>query len=470
MYKILKKRASGTATPAIIVITGAFLVVVYGLLFVLGNQLEYSNRQVASEMALHVAEAGVDYYRWHLAHDPDDFQDGTGAEGPYEHEYIDPQGNAVGKYSLAITSPSLGSSIVTIRSTGWTYQYPSVKRTIRVQYGQPSFAIYSFLSNASAWYAEGITINGLIHSNNGLRMDGINTSLVTSAQEEYHCGSETGCQPPTRKPGVWGDGSDAGLWQFPVTQIDFDAISLDLPHMRTAAQSDGLHLPSSGADGYHLTFSDTGTVTVRRVSRTSSIRGYSVPGQGLGAEGQGGCRRIYQQITNESLVGTYDLSSTPIIFAEDNVWVEGQVRGRITVVAATFPIQSSDADIWITGNITYTAYDGSDVLGLISQNNIFFARDIPTNFQIDGVLMAQKGKIIRHGYLDNCGESSSSIRDSLTINGSLISYYKSYWNFNNPLESGFVTRTINYDTHVLYDPPPYFPTSGEYEFISWLEE
>jgi len=367
---IFGKNLRGSITPALLVITGAFVVVIFALLLAVSLQLDFSHRQVSSEQALHIAEAGVNYYRWHLAHAPEDFQDGTGQVGPYEHEYLDPQGNAVGKYSLDVTPPSLGSTIVTIRSTGWTYQFPKIKRTVRVQYGIPSFSEYAFLSNASSWYGLGVTVNGRIHSNNGIRMDGTNTSLVTSAQETYMCGSETGCSPPQQMPGVWGSGGDQGLWQFPIPTIDFDSISLDLSNMLDASISDGLHLDSSGSRGYHLVFASDGTVTVTRVLSTSQIRGYSVPGEGLGEEGIGGCRRLYQIITNETPIGTYSLNNIPIIFAEDTIWVEGTVKGRITVVAATFPIASSNVDIWIRGNLSYSAYDGSDVLGLISQNNI----------------------------------------------------------------------------------------------------
>lgn len=470
----VNKSSKGTITPALLIITSAFLIVLYSILFVVTLQFQYSNRQVGSEIALNVAEAGVNYYRWHLAHDPDDFTDGTGGPGPYEHEYVDPQGNAVGKYSLEIIPPSSGSSIVTIRSTGWTYQFPNITRTITTQYGIPSFSRYSFLSNSSGWYGSGITVNGLIHSNNGIRMDGTNTSLVTSAQSTYMCGSETGCSPPQSRPGVWGSGGNQGLWQFPVPPVDFGTISVDLTNMRTSAQSSGLYLPDSGSRGYHLVFANNGTVSVYRVTATNVVRGYSVPGEGLGAEGGGGCRNLDQLIASEVLIGTYNLSATPIIFIEDDVWVEGTVRGRTTVAAATFPIQSSNVDIWIRNNITYTAYDGSDVLGLVSQNNIFFVRDVPNVFQVDAVLMAQNGKIIRHRYTNTSCSSGivGSVKNSLTINGALTNYYKSYWNYTSgsTLISGFTTRQINYDANLLYAPPPYFPTSGEYEFISWLEE
>lgn len=469
--KTVKHHQRGSILPALLIISGAFIVVIYGLLFVLTLQFDFSQRQMASERALHIAEAGINYYRWHLAHDPDDFADGTGVEGQqYEHNYLDPQGESIGNFSLEIAPPTEGSSIVTIGSTGWSNEFPKIKRTITAQYGIPSFSRFSFLSNASSWYGTGITINGQVHSNNGIRMDGTNTSLVTSAKDEYRCGSETGCHPPEPKPGVWGSGGDKGLWQFPVPVVDFDSISFNFAQMKEDAQNTGLYMDASGASGYHIIFFSDGTFRLFRVNSTDYIRGYSVPGQGLGEEGVGGCRQLHQIITDETLLGTYDISDTPIIFVEDDLWVQGTITGRLSVVAARFPIVSSDVNIWIPNNITYANYDGSSVLGLISQNNIFLARDVPDDFQIDAVLMAQSGKVIRHGYFDWCGGTEGAVKDKLTINGSIISYFKSYWNFGAGPESGFVEREINYDTNALFTPPPYFPTTGDYELISWKEE
>ena len=467
MQKKLKK---GSIIPSLLVICGAFIIVIYGLLFGITLQFSFAQRQIAFDNAMHIAEAGVDYYRWHLAHDPDDFQDGTGSSGPYEHEYFDPQGPSIGTFSLDIIPPSDGSSIVTIKSTGWSNEYPNIKRTISTQYGIPSLARYSFLSNSSNWYGTGSIVNGRVHSNNGIRMDGTNTSIVSSAQETYHCGTETGCQPSEWKPGVWGSGGDQGLWQFPVPSIDFDTISFDFANMKQDAQDNGLYLDESGVEGYHIIFLAGGTFNVYRITDTDRIRGYSVPGQGLGAEGIGGCRWLYQMIDDEVFIGSYNIDDIPILFAEDHLWVEGAVNGRITVAAARFPIVSSNVDVWIPNNIRYTVHDGSDILGLISQNNIFITKDIPNDFYIDGILAAQSGKIIRHGYFNWCGGSSGAVKDKFTFNGSIISYYKSYWNFGVGPESGFIERDLNFDSNALYNPPPYYPTSGEYEFISWTEE
>lgn len=469
-----KHRKNGTVTPAILVITGSFLAVIYGLLILLSMQVDYSQRQLASEQSLNIAEAGINYYRWHLAHDPVDFQDGTASAGPYLHEYRDPEGGAVGSYELEIIPPQNGSSVVTIRSTGRSIDHPSISRTIEAQYGLSSFARFAFLSNASTWYGTGLTLYGDVHSNNGIRQDGINYGMVTSAKEEYMCGTETGCFPPTDRPGVWGSGSDQSLWDFPVPAMDFDSISFDFSNMRTSAQNDGLYLGPTNNPGYHLTFKSDGTVDVRAVTGTNYLYGYRSPGEGLGAEGQGGCRRRYQIITNENLIGNYPLSEAAIIFSEEDLWIEGNVSGRTTVVAAGFPITSSTINIWIKNSIVYTNDPGEDSLGIIAQNDVLFVRDLPNDFRIDAVLMAQKGQIIRHayaGYTAQCANQQNAVRNSLTINGGLISYNKSYWNYvsNGILRSGFTDRTINYDGNLLFAPPPYFPTFGEYQFISWKE-
>lgn len=451
----------GSVAPALLVITGAFLVVIYGLLFLLVLQVDFSNRNLASEKALSLAESGINYYRWHLAHDPADFTDATSSAAPYVHTVSDPSGGVLGTYSLTITPPASGSAIVTIKSEGKSTSYPNLKRTITAQYGKQSLAKYSFLQNAASWYGSGITVNGSIHSNTGIRMDGINLSQVTSSNTTYVCGSETGCNPSQNRSGVWGAGGDQTLWQFPVPAVDFNAISFDFAQMKIAANTNGLWLGPSGAAGYHLIFNADGTFVVRRVTGTNYYDGYSA---------EAGCARLYQRITSETQIASGNVSQRPIFFFEDTLWVDGTINGKTTVVAARFPVNTSNTDIWIPNNLRYLAYDGNHRLGLIAQRDIYFARDIPTNFIADGALMAQKGKIIRHGYISSCGSTTNAMRNSLTMNGAVISYNKSYWNFNSPPVSGFTTRTITYDTRLLYEPPPYFPVSGEYEFISWKEE
>ncbi len=462
MRKYHKKISEGSIS-ILVLLFGFIASIVVGSLAVIAS-VQYNNsiRLDVYERALNIAQSGVEYYRWHLAHDPVDFTDGTGGPGPYIHQLRDPYGNTEGTFSLMITPPASGSSIVTIESTGWLNSHPDIKRKIVARYGIPSLARFSFLHNANVWFGSGITVQGKVMSNGGIRMDGTNLSTVTSAKATYTCGSETGCSPPQQRNGIWGNGGPSNLWQFPVPAIDFASLNVDFNTMRSNAQSRGLYLAPSNALGYQIIFQSNGTYIVRRVTSANNQRGYSV---------ENGCENLTQQITNETTIGTYTIAERPLIFAEDHVWVEGIVNGKVTVVAARFPLNVNFMNIWIRNSITYISKDGYSNLGLFAQNNIYFAKDVPNNFEINAALLASSGRIIRHNYrYSGCSNFSNAVRNSLTIYGAVISNQKSYWNFGTGPTSGFITRSITYDSNLYFDPPPYFPAQGAYEFISWTEQ
>ena len=167
---------SGNITPALLIIASSFIIVIYALLFVLTLQFDFSQRQIASDKTLQIAEAGINYYRWHLEADPEDYADGTGTEGQtYQHTYSDPQGAEIGIFELNIDPLSESSQVVTITSTAWTNQFPGIKRRIVTQYGKISLTKYAFLHNSNMWFSTDITVTGPVFSNGGIRQDGTNT-------------------------------------------------------------------------------------------------------------------------------------------------------------------------------------------------------------------------------------------------------------------------------------------------------
>lgn len=460
-----QKQQSGNIS-LLILIFGIFTsIVIGGLVTVVASQQFFANRNIARESALNIAEAGINYYKWHLTHDPDDFTDNTGLSGPYIHPYTDPQTSQIGTFSLDISSSATSSSIVEITSTGWRDDQPSLKRTIKATYGTPSLAKYSFLLNANIWFGQGLTVNGPVLSNAGIRQDGVNTSTLKSAKDTYTCGIESGCDPAETKPGIWGNGGPQELWEYPATQIDFDSINVDFNTLKTDAQANGLYLPFSGYQGYHLVFNANGTVSIYEVESTDFTKAWSHTYT---------CQNIYQTITKENLIATYQTVDVPVILAEDTIWVEGTVNGQVTIVAARFPLNSYLTDIFIPNNLIYLAKDGNHKLGLISQRDIIFGKDVPKTFEVDGALLAQSGRVMRHHYnYQGCKQGNPENKVELIIYGSIISNDISYWNFGgggggNPT-SGFVKRTITYDPNLYYDPPPQFPSSGQLELISWNE-
>lgn len=444
---------------------------------------------IEREQALQIAEAGINYYQWHLAHFPEDYQDGTGEEGPYAHDYIDTDTQqVVGQFSLVITPPLVGSTIVTIESTGWTTSNPGVTRTITVQYGKPSLAKYAFLSHWHIWVYPTDLVSGRFMVNNGLRFEGEGNAPIQCAKETYTCVYSDGCgHPGQEKPGIWGDPmpsqSTQNFWQFPVAPVDFSALTSTLSDMRDLANDgDGtFFLPPSGKKGYSLVFNSDGTVTIYKV--TSKIKEPTAHGYVYDVWK---ARSESSDYKNRSLLSGYNhinLPSNGIIFVEDDLWVEGTVRGRVTVVAAKLGESNINKMpiIYIPDNLVYNSKDGSDVLGLIAQRDIIYSYYSPTDLEVDAAQIAQNGatQVLYYGPGHSCPQGHAChsdypyIKNSITTYGSIMSYDAWVWSWSNASGSiyygGYMNTQNNYDHNLLYAPPPSFPlsTSG-YQQFNWV--
>src|ERR1700681_1660583 len=102
-------------------------------------QLKAIHSTINREQAFQIAEAGNNYYQWHLAHFPNDYKDGTNAAGPYIHDFVDKDTQqTIGRFSLTITPPVAGSTIVTIQSSGYVLADTKQIRTVTSKYGIPS--------------------------------------------------------------------------------------------------------------------------------------------------------------------------------------------------------------------------------------------------------------------------------------------------------------------------------------------
>lgn len=460
--KNINKNSRGSILILIVVLTGVFLLIISGLLGVVFYQKKMNNILIARLQALHIAEAGINYYRWHLAHDPTDFTDNTNNPGPYVHQYQDPTTGIIGSFSLEIIPPPIGSTLVTIKSTGWINNYPNVKKTIEVKYGKISLAHYSFLSNSDIWLGENEHVSGEMHSNGGIRIDGTNDSLITSAKETYICTTSHGCNNE-EKPGIWGDGPNNDLWKFPAPEIDFNTITIDLANIKSIAQTDG-HYYNESNYGYHLIFLTNGSYDLYRVTSLKPSL-YQIDDDDFS-----GYKYKAEEINTQSYVGNFTLPNNGVIFIEDDVWVEGTVKGKVTLVSADFPDNpNTNTSIYINGNINYIARDGTNTLGLIAQKNIQVPRHAPSNLNIDAIMLAQKGRVYRAYYYYS---RDRRIKNYIEVYGGIITNKIWTWtwvnNSNNVIDGYQTTKSI-YDSKLTFFPPPYFPTTGDYTFISWEE-
>jgi hypothetical protein len=415
------------------------------------------------DVALHIAEAGIQYYRWHLAHDSDDYTDGTGGlSGPYEHEFYDKNGDLLGYFSLEITAPASGSTIVGVRSTGWTINQPQSSRTISVRLGFPALTDYAFIQNGNMSFSPTTQVHGKVHSNGGIEFNGVTDAPIESSRTTYVTGGQT-------RNGVWGAGGPQAFWNFPVPAKDFVGITADLTAIRDLAQNGGLYFNSTGQQGYQVVFMANGTFQLYRIRNVDCYNGYNLTGSYT-------TMCFDERQSNRVNLGNYAIPSNGALFFEDHVWVEGVVDGRVTLAAGRFPVVSSQyRNIYISNNLTYEQKSSDDVLGLIAQGYIIVPHNVPTDMEINAAALSQFRSIYRPQYRNNGnGGSTSAIyatRNSLLFFGSQISYETGGWKYGSGsnIVSGFINTNHTYDGNLLYTIPPGFPVGETYELISWEE-
>jgi hypothetical protein len=460
----LKKKNSGYILIQVIVFASISVYILGALVSWAVVNVKASKSASNSEQALQIAEAGIDYYRWHLAHAPTDFQDGMATSGPYVHNFSDKSGNIIGAFTLNITPPSLGSTLVTIESTGKITSDSNISRAIKVKLAKPSMAKYAVAANADMRFGAGTEIFGPIHSNGGILFDGLAHNIVSSNKEtytdpDYHTNeyavhtmvSPRDPAPPStlpERPDVFMAGR-----QFPLPQVDFSGITADLAQMKIEAIANGYWKANSGKSGYHIILKTNNTFDLKKVKKIL-----------LDSD----CGETWSIDTEDSAVN-YPMPTNGIIFLEDNVWVDGQIDGnRLTIIAAVVPEDiASKKNITINKDLLYTHYDGTDVIGLIAQNNINVGLESEDDLKIDAALIAQKGRVGRYQYSSSCS-STYYKRQTLTLYGMIGTYLR--YGFAYTDGTGYQIRNLNYDANLLYAPPPSFPlTSDQYVTLSWEE-
>ena len=429
----------------------SFSLIVVGVAGYAISENSASRHKQNREESIEIAEAGINYYRWHLAHNKTDYQDGTNGAGPYVHDYKNKDGNVIGHFSLTITPPANGSTVVTIQSTGWLDIQPGSKRTLKVRVGFPALTDYAFLTNTDVWIGDNESTHGKFHANGGIRFDGVGDAPVTSAMATYTCKIFHGCGNLT-KPGIWGQGGPTSYWSFPEPAQDFSAVTAKLAEVKDGAiNGGGLYFSSSGQQGWRLQFTSDSKVTAYKVLTTNCYKAQDVNSN----------KYFWPCIDIKTQgVGTaYTIPDNGFIYVEDTVWVDGIVNGRTTVGTAT------GKSIIINGNLTYLAKDGNSVLGLIAEQNILVPHDSPDTLEVDAALLAQNGAAKRYYY-------PGDMKTLLTIYGSVISNGLWTWSWvsgGGAVVSGYRTTNATYDANLTYNPPGGFPVGSDYNLISWEE-
>lgn len=474
-YHKRRSRQSGYLLIMTLVFSSVLLTIVTSMIGFAVVQSRAISAKIQYEQAGQIAEAGLNYYKWYLAHHPGDMTHGTGNPGPYVFTYFDPEGEAIGEYALEIQSTQFcgETSSVRIESVGYTYANPDAKRILSARYARPTVADYAFILNSSVWAGADRVITGPYHSNGGIRMDGRNESTVTSNLASWTCNSSFSCSPSSNEDGVFTttNHSNPSLFGFPSPPVDFAGITVDLSNIKDKAlNGGGLYFGeiSQGNNrfGYRVTFNSNNSVTVRRVNGTQQVWGYSA---------EEGWQRERPIITSNNNAQTYTIpADCPVLFFEDDVWLEGTVGGKVTMGVGNLTTSSDPRSIILHNNVLYASATSSGLLA-VSQNNILVGLEVPNDMTVNGVYIAQNGRYGRNHYLTaylNNTYDDYVIRNSLTMNGTIVSNGRvgTQWTSDEVTTSGFLSRTNAYDRLLATDPPPFVPvTSDVYQFHEWRD-
>lgn len=495
-----KKVDAGFIIPALLALIVTFSMLIVVVSSVISNTLGSATRNQNSQMALNIAEAGVNYYLWHMSHNPTDYKDGGSTPatpdplygyGPYTHDYVDGTGKVKGSYTLYIQPGANSSSVTTVRSKGVPTGSPTISRTLQAKIGAPSFSTYAVVSNAELWFGSTEIADGPVHSNVGVKMDGVNNSSVTSANTTYVPSSSSGNGSGTTRPGVWCDTAitnpscasrSKSSWRYPVPAVDFNKITTDLCGLKKLATNNqssnacnqrpartAEYIPPrqtgfNNSIGYLITLNSNGTYSLSNVNDERDTRSnYSTA------------------LSTTVVASNVAIPANGVIFVEDNVWVRSESAGfdgRVTIASARLAVTGSTIATVVDNLVYKDMHSGNDAVGLIAENDVDIAPYVPAPLQVHGSFIAQSGRVqFRPRYNDN-GSSTIGYIDpakKLTFFGSVASNEQWTWSWVRcgsqtvSCWSGFQYNETKYDENLRYNPPPQFPVTSTYDILEWRE-
>jgi type II secretory pathway pseudopilin PulG len=441
---------------------------------------QHVTRDRAYSQSLAIAEAGLNQYLWMVASgessEANDFAI-AGNTGSDVHtmtaELTDLDSDVKGSYTIQVAPPTASSSQITVTVTGTALSPADASRTISATIGRPSFSEYVLLVDEAVSIGGPLTRvwHGKTHSNTQIKIETANINDLITCAKATNSG----------KPGVYSDNvpaSDASrsLWQFPVPAVDFDSVTADFARLNDLATG-SYNLPyctpspASAAHGWYIKLLPDEKLKIARVTAEVEQSNYV---NGLNRGGY---------LTYGSWSSVMDYPPNGVIFSNDNVWVEGtDLDGRITIAASgQFNGTGRTASINIINDLTYSAKDGTVAVGLIGQENVKIPMYAPmgksgtmgtnlnnmgtVNMEIDAAIIAQTGKeFVNYNGVD--GPKRNLLKIYGSISTRLTPVRMSYANLN---YAGFGQGENVYDSFLLHNPPPYFPTVGSYQILDWRE-
>ncbi|MGQ9579559.1 MAG: hypothetical protein ACUVT8_01280 [Armatimonadota bacterium] len=473
-----------------------------GVLMVTANALHLTKRQMASATAFNIAESGAERAAYWLKN-----------QLTLPTSNIDPFGGPVdlddGEYQVTIyphpDNPTAYLKTFRIVSIGTAH---GVSKTIEIVVKQATFGRYAYFTDSekssitggAIWWKAGEIVDGPVHSNNR-NGSNFNINYAGSTAPIFldmltASGSTINYSPSRPRDEatfmrIFRDGSKGfklGVPQIPLppsSNVQQDAAwgsSYGFPNTNgvylRAGFGGGIYIHGDAAiqltldsngnqvirvtQGYNVT-----SITLDKITQTCQVTGPVGPGSPTSAASLG----------TGVIYCTGNITSLSGVVADNHV-VNGEIVVRNSLTIANNV--NAGKYIKITNNLIYSTRpdktkDSSDpvnlaagTLGLVSKD-IKIASTAPTNLEIDAVCLAG-GSNTSGGsfYVENYNTKTPP--GTLRVLGGIIQKARGPVGTFNPSTGVTVTgyaKNYSYDPRLAVDPPPYYPTTGTYERISW---
>ncbi|MCX6145290.1 MAG: hypothetical protein NTZ35_18960 [Ignavibacteriales bacterium] len=333
-----------------------------------------------------------------------------------------------GTFSVQVVD--LGGNQVKMTSTGTFAGTTSVVACVLQPSSFSRFNYYS-VTDQNGYWITGDTIWGPFHCNNFLNVAG-NPVFMQRATSLNGINNYQGLAHPVFKGGY-----DNGV---NVT------LPSDLTPLKTAANSGGKWLQMSGNQPVFIEFLANGNVKWRIDGNTDwSGGGWTI-----------------EPLTTFAPNGA-------VWCNENNLHIKGVLNGRVTVGARKY--------VWIDGDITYNTDPRSgystDMLGLCAEDKLYIS-DVPANrgpnndFTLMGSIFSRTDGLWAENY------NTRPVEGKMITVGGMIQNIGGYTGVfsggqNPTVIHGFQPGGTYYDDRLMNDAPPFFPTTGNFEVVSWFE-
>lgn len=323
-----------------------------------------------------------------------------------------------------VTVQNLGGNKIKVVSTG---SFFGAQRVVSCVLQPSSFSRFNYYSvtDQNGFWGGGDTIWGPFHCNNTINV------------AYFNGGSPVFMQKATSLNGIWNYNGAHPVFKGGYAAGVNVALPGDLSSLKTAAQTSGHYF---NGQKLFVQLNANGTVTWK-----------------AGGSDWGGGGWTTEPVTSFTANGAVWCNGS-------DVHVKGTLHGQMTL--------GSGGQIWIDDDVTYAtdpryAYS-TDMLGLVAEGKLWIS-DVPANHGNDFMLMASVFSRTDGLWAENYG--SRPVEGKMTTLGGQISNVGGYTGTfsGTTITHGFLPGGTFYDPRLLNDAPPFFPTTGNLEVISWFE-